>query len=128
MILKKLKKLVRKRLPVGQGGLTLLEVLASMVIFATGLLMMMPLIVTSIKGNEFADMTTLAAHHIQAKMEEIKNTHVFTSGSDSPDGMSRVWTVENYGTRLKKITVLMNWQDEDGLQHNTVVVTYESYN
>ena len=128
MMLKKLKRLARKRIAVGDRGLTLLEVLASMVIFATGLLMMVPMIVTSIKGNEFADMTTMAAHHIQAKMEEIKNTHVFTSGSDSPDGMSRVWTVEDYGTRLKKITLQMNWLDEDSLQHNNVVVTYESYN
>jgi hypothetical protein len=90
--------------------------------------MMMPMIVTSIKGNVFADMTTKAAHHIQAKIEEIKNTHNFTSGYDNPEGMTRTWTIEDYGTRLKKITVQMNWLDKDNLEHNNVVITYESYN
>lgn len=124
----KIKKLIHRIFPTGQEGFTLTEVMISMVIFATGLLMMIPMIATSIKGNVFADMTTKAAHHIQAKVEEIKNTHNFTSGYDNPEGMTRTWTVEDYGTRLKKITVQMNWLDKDSLEHNNVLVTYESYN
>ena len=100
----------------------------NLVIFATGLLMLIPMIVTSLKGNVFADMTTKAAHHIQAKIEEIKNTHVFASGYDSPEGMTRTWTVENYGANLKKITVQMDWVDKDGLEHQNVVITFESHN
>ncbi len=124
----KIRRLIQRILPNGQEGFTLLEVMVSMIIFATGLLMMLPMIVTSIKGNVFADMTTKAAHHIQAKIEEIKNTHSFTSGSDSPEGMTRIWTVEDYGSHLKKITLQMNWVDKDSLQHQNVTVTYESYN
>ena len=127
-MLTKIRRFIERLFPAGQEGLTLLEVMVSMVIFATGLLMMMPMIVTSIKGNVFADMTTKAAHHIQAKIEEIKNTHNFTSGYDNPEGMIRTWTVEDYGTRLKKITVQMTWLDKDSLEHNNVVITYESYN
>ncbi len=128
MILIQMKRWTKKILHPGNKGFTLLEVMVSMIIFATGLLMLVPMIVTSIKGNVFADMTTRAAHHIQAKIEEIKNTHDFTSGSDHPDGMTRTWTVEDYGANLKKITVQMTWLDKDSLEHNNVVITYESHN
>jgi prepilin-type N-terminal cleavage/methylation domain-containing protein len=128
MMLTKIRSLTKRVFLSGEEGFTLLEVMVSMIIFATGLLMMVPMIVTSIKGNVFADMTTKAAHHIQAKIEEIKNTHNFTSGYDNPEGMTRTWTVENYGSHLKKITVQMNWVDQDSLPHQNVVITYESFN
>lgn len=127
-MLAKIRGLLERIFSKGKEGFTLLEVMVSMIIFATGLLMMVPMIVTSMKGNVFADMTTKAAHHIQAKIEEIKNTHDFTSGYDNPEGMTRTWTVEDYGTRLKKITVQMTWLDKDSLEHNNIVMTYESYN
>jgi prepilin-type N-terminal cleavage/methylation domain-containing protein len=128
MMLAKITGLLERIFSKGKEGFTLLEVMVSMIIFATGLLMTVPMIVTSIKGNVFADMTTKAAHHIQAKIEEIKNTHDFTSGYDNPEGMTRTWTVEDFGTRLKKITVQMTWLDKDSLEHNNIVMTYESYN
>lgn len=128
MMLAKIRRLFERIFSKGKEGFTLLEVMVSMIIFATGLLMMVPMIVTSMKGNVFADMTTKAAHHIQAKIEEIKNTHDFTSGYDHPEGMTRTWTVEDFGTRLKKITVQMTWLDKDSLEHNNIVTTYESYN
>jgi prepilin-type N-terminal cleavage/methylation domain-containing protein len=128
-MLMKIRRLVLNAVPSGERGFSLLEVMSSMVIFATGLLMMIPMIVTSMKGNIFADMTTRAAHHIQAKIEEIKNTHNWSSGSDYPEtGMTRTWTVQDAAANLKKITVQMNWYDQDSLQHDNVVVTYESYN
>jgi prepilin-type N-terminal cleavage/methylation domain-containing protein len=128
MMLAKITGLLERIFSKGKEGFTLLEVMVSMIIFATGLLMTVPMIVTSIKGNVFADMTTKAAHHIQAKIEEIKNTHDFTSGYDNPEGMTRTWTVEDFGTRLEKITVQMTWLDKDSLEHNNIVMTYESYN
>lgn len=127
-MLTKIRRLIQRIFPSGEEGFTLLEVMVSMIVFATGLLMMLPMIVTSIKENVFADMTIKAAHHIQAKIEEIKNTHNFTSGYDDPEGMTRTWTVEDYGSHLKKITVEMTWMDKDSLQHRNVTVTYESYN
>ena len=127
-MLAKIRRLLEKIFSSGKEGFTLLEVMVSMIIFATGLLMMVPMIVTSMKGNVFADMTTKAAHHIQAKIEEIKNTRNFSSGYDNPEGMTRTWTVEDFGTRLKKITVQMTWLDKDSLEHNNIVITYESYN
>jgi prepilin-type N-terminal cleavage/methylation domain-containing protein len=127
-MLRKIRGFLLKIHPKGSKGLTLVEVLVSMVIFATGLLMLIPMIITSIKGNEWADMTTKAAHHIHAKIEEVKNTHDWTSGQDSPEGMSRTWTVQDYGSFLKKITVKMIWMDKDNIQHADSIVTYESFN
>ncbi len=112
----------------GSKGLTLVEVLVSMVIFSTGLLMLIPMIITSIRGNEWADSTTKAAHHIHAKIEEIKNTRDWTAGEDSAEGMARTWTVQDYGSFLKKITVKMTWVEKDSTQHCDSVVTYESFN
>jgi prepilin-type N-terminal cleavage/methylation domain-containing protein len=128
MMLAKIRKAIARVFPPKERGFTLLEVVVSMVIFATGLLMLVPMIVTSQKGNVFADWTTRAAHHIQAKIEEIKNTHNFTSGHDNPEGMTRTWTVEDYSTFLKKITVEMTWRDKTSLEHHNVTVTYESHN
>jgi prepilin-type N-terminal cleavage/methylation domain-containing protein len=128
MMLTKIRKAIAKVFPSGDGGFTLLEVVVSMIIFSTGLLMLVPMIVTSQKGNIFADWTTRAAHHIQAKIEEIKNTHNFTSGQDHPEGMTRTWTVEDYSAFLKKIKVEMTWLDKDRLEHHNITVTYESHN
>jgi prepilin-type N-terminal cleavage/methylation domain-containing protein len=127
-MLARIRRIIQHGVPSAEGGFSLLEVMVSMVIFATGLLMMIPMIITSIKGNVFADMTTRAAHHIQGKIEEIKNTHDLISGSDSPEGMTRRWTVEDCGPNLKKITVQLNWVDKDSLEHENVVITYESHN
>ena len=127
-MLKKIREFLLKVHPRGNKGLTLIEVLVSMIIFATGLLMLIPMIITSIKGNEWADMTTKAAHHIQAKTEEIKNTHDWTQSQDSLEGMTRTWTVEDYGSFLKKIMVKMTWVDKDSLPHCDSIITYESFN
>ena len=127
-MLAKIRKAIARIFSSGEDGFTLLEVMVSMIIFATGLLMLVPMIVTSQKGNVFADWTTRAAHHIQAKIEEIKNTHNFTSGHDHPEGMTRTWTVEDYNAFLKKIKVEMTWLDKERLEHHNTTVTYESHN
>jgi prepilin-type N-terminal cleavage/methylation domain-containing protein len=129
MMLKKLRKTINRLLPHrGEQGFTLLEVMVSMIIFATGLLMMVPMIVTSIRSNQVADMSTKAAHYIQAKIEEIKNTHDFTSGYDNPEGMTRTWTIASSGSNLEIITVQIDWVDQDSIQHSNVTTTYESHN
>jgi Tfp pilus assembly protein PilV len=112
----------------GSKGISMIEVLVSMIIFAAGLLMLAPMIITSLRGNEWADMTTKAAHNIHAKIEGIKNTHDWTSGHDNPQGMTRTWTVEGYGSFLKKIVVKMTWMDKDSTLHRDSIMTYESFN
>lgn len=124
----KIKRIIDSLFPKAERGFTLLEVVVSMAIFATGLLMMVPMIVTAQKGNVFANGTTKAAHYIQAKIEEIKNTHDFTSGSDTPEGMTRTWTTSDVNTFLKQITVVIVWLDKEMHEHRDSTVTYESHN
>jgi prepilin-type N-terminal cleavage/methylation domain-containing protein len=124
----KIKRTIENLLPKAERGFTLLEVVVSMAIFATGLLMMVPMIVTAQKGNVFANGTTKAAHYIQAKIEEIKNTHNFTSGYDTPEGMTRTWTTSDVNSFLKQINIVVVWLDKERHEHRDSTVTYESHN
>jgi prepilin-type N-terminal cleavage/methylation domain-containing protein len=127
-MLRKIRRFLLKIHSRKSKGFSMIEVLVSMIIFAAGLLMLAPMIITSLRGNEWADMTTKAAHNIHAKIEEIKNTHNWTSGNDSPTGMNRTWTVEDYGSFLKKIVVGITWLDKDSTLHRDSIMTYESFN
>jgi prepilin-type N-terminal cleavage/methylation domain-containing protein len=108
-----------------QKGISLIEVMASMVIFAVGLLMLIPLILTSITANEFADDMSKATLYAQQKMEVLKNTSALNSGNDVIDGMNRTWAVEDVATSLKKITITVNWQDARSRSHQIQTITYE---
>jgi len=127
-MLRKIRRFLLKIHSKGSKGFSMIEVLVSMIIFATGLLMLAPMIITSLRENEWADMTTKAAHNIHAKIEEIKNTHNWTSGQDNPQGMTRAWTVEDYGSFLKRIVVGITWVDKDSTLHRDSIITYESFN
>jgi prepilin-type N-terminal cleavage/methylation domain-containing protein len=111
-----------------QKGITLIEVIASMLIFSIGILLLIPMVITSIKGNEFAEQTTMSAHYLQEKIEELKNTVNPVSGEDtvSSKGMSRTWTVEDFASNLKKFTVVITWTDRDSVSHTNTTVTYHS--
>jgi Tfp pilus assembly protein PilV len=106
-------------------GISLIEVLASMVVFALGLLMLVPLMLASITANEFADDMSKATLYAQQKIEVLKNTSALNSGSDVIDGMNRAWTVEDVATNLKRLTVTVNWQDVRNRQHQVRTITYE---
>ncbi len=106
-------------------GISLLEVMASMVVFSLGLLMLIPLILASITANEFADDMSKATLYAQQQVEVLKNTTSLNSGSDMIDGMNRAWAVEDVATHLKKITVTVNWQDLRNRLHQVRTITYE---
>jgi Tfp pilus assembly protein PilV len=106
-------------------GITLLEVLASMVVFSLGLLLLVPLMVASIKANEFANDMSRATLFAQEKIEDLKFSSVLSSGSDVVGGMTRTWAVEDVSTKLKKLTVTVDWQDVGTRPHHIQTITYE---
>ena len=106
-------------------GITLLEVMASMVIFSLGLLMLVPLMMVTITANDSANDMSRATLFAQQKLEELRNASVLASGSDSIENMSRTWTVETITSNLKKITVNVTWQDEMNRAHHVQTITYE---
>lgn len=106
-------------------GITLLEVMASMVIFSLGLLMLVPLMMVSITANESANDMSRATLFAQQKLEQLRNASVLASGNDTVENMSRTWTVETITSNLKKITVTVTWQDEMNKAHHVQTITYE---
>lgn len=108
-----------------EKGITLIEIMASMVVFALGLLMLIPMMITSITANEFANDLSDATLLAQQKLEELRNASVLTSGNDIVDSKNRTWTVENVATNLKKVTVSVNWNDVRNRAHHIQTITYE---
>jgi prepilin-type N-terminal cleavage/methylation domain-containing protein len=123
-----LKKIVR--LTKNNKGLTLLEVMVSLIIFSVGFLCLLPMIVTAIKGNEFADASTKASNYTQAKIEELKATHSFigdiATHTDTVENMIRNWNVTNPATHYYQIMVKVSWNDHYGKAHQCSTLTGES--
>ncbi len=109
-----------------QNGFTLIEVMAGMIILALGLLLLLPMMVTSMRANDFARGATEASMLIKDKMEELKNMDPPTSGSDTTGAAQRLWTVSNAGMNLWRLDVTISWTDRHDLGHSNTVTSYMS--
>ena len=109
-----------------QSGFTLIEVMAGMVIIAVGLLLLLPMMVTSMQANDFARGSTEASMLIKDKMEELKNMSVPTSGVDSIGTVTRTWTVTDLGNNLYQLDVNIGWIDRNDRAHSNTVTSYMS--
>ncbi len=109
-----------------QDGFTLIEVMAGMIILALGLLLLLPMMVTSMQANDFARGVTEASMLIKDKMEELKNMDPPTSGSDTTSTVQRNWTVSNAGSNLWRLDVTISWTDRHDLGHSNTVTSYMS--
>ncbi|UCE65973.1 MAG: type II secretion system protein [Candidatus Zixiibacteriota bacterium] len=109
-----------------QSGFTLIEVMAGMVIIALGLLLLLPMMVTSMQANDFARGSTEASMLIKDKMEDLKNTALPTSGVDTVSAVARTWTVTDMGNNLYQLDVNISWTDRHGRAHNNTVTSYMS--
>lgn len=109
-----------------QEGFTLIEVMAGMLIISLGLLLLLPMMVTSMQANDFARGSTEASMMIKDKMEDLKNTAVPTSGADSVGTAARAWTVTDLGNNLLQLDVNIAWTDRHGRTHNNNVMSYMS--
>ena len=108
------------------SGFTLIEVLAGMLITSLGLLLLLPMMVTSMQANDFARGSTESSMLIKEKMEELKGMGTPTSGADSTGSISRVWTVSSSSANLYQIDVSITWTDRHGRDHNNTVTSYMS--
>jgi type IV pilus assembly protein PilV len=116
-----------------EHGMSLLEVMITMLVLTIGLLGMMPLFATSMKANYQADKTTVASEIAQAKIEDFKTLvrqgdyDLIVSGVDYPPGMvRRVWTVtdDTPSLDIKTVDVTVEWTDESGNLHSLTFSTY----
>jgi prepilin-type N-terminal cleavage/methylation domain-containing protein len=109
-----------------QDGFTLLEVMAGMIILALGLLLLLPMMVTSMQANDFARGATEASMLIKDKMEELKNMNPPTAGVDTMGSVQRTWTVSNVSSNLWRLDVTISWTDRHDLSHSNTVTSYMS--
>lgn len=94
-----------------QRGLTLLEVMVAMMILGTALLLLLNMAMVALDGNDWSNKTTVVTQLMQQKLEEIRSTENFTSGSDTAQGFTRQWTVVNAGSFLRRVDIAVMWQD-----------------
>ena len=109
-----------------QYGFTLIEVMAGMVVLSLGLLLLLPMMVTSMQANDMARGSTEASMYIKDKMEELKNMDPPTSGADSIGTLLRSWTVASLNPNLWQIDVRVAWTDRNDRSHSNTVTSYMS--
>jgi prepilin-type N-terminal cleavage/methylation domain-containing protein len=109
-----------------EKGFTLIEVLAGVVIMSVGLLLLLPMMVTSIRANDYAQNSTEASMLIKDKMEDLKNMGTPTAGMDTLGTAVRTWTVANAGVNLTQLTVSVRWLDDRGNSHTNSMTSYKS--
>ncbi len=109
-----------------ENGFTLIEVLAGMLIISLGLVLLLPMMVTSMQANDLARGSTEASMLIKDKMEQLKNTDSPVSGSDTVGLVDRIWRVTAVSSNLIQLEVTINWTDRHGLDHTNTVTSYMS--
>lgn len=117
--------MMRRRIN-NQKGFTLIEVMAGMIVLSLGLLLLLPMMVTSMQANDFARGSTEASMYLKDKMEELKNMDPPTSGADSIGTLERVWTVTSINSNLWQLDVTINWTDRNDRAHSNTITSYLS--
>ncbi len=109
-----------------ERGFTLVEVMAGMVLLAVGLLLLLPMMVTSIRANDYARNATEASMLIKDKMEQLKNMDVPDTGEDAVGVATRSWTSTLVSNDLWRLSVTVGWTDERGNPHSNSMTSYYS--
>lgn len=121
-----------------QKGISLLEVMVSMVILGFGILGLAPLIVISMYGNSFSNEVTTANAIAQERIEQLKEAGTFSSlpwqevVSGVHGDFTRATTVEDSTVDLSippgvyRIKVDVSWTDDKGLSRSLSYYTYKA--
>jgi prepilin-type N-terminal cleavage/methylation domain-containing protein len=96
------------------GGVTLLEVLVAMIILSVSLLLLLNMTMVALDSNDWANKTTSSTQALQEKLEQLRASHNPQGGSDTANGVERVWTVSPLGNNLLQVDVTATWQDIRG--------------
>ena len=102
------------------SGVSLIELMVSLVIFSIGILAIVAMTMMSIKGSSLVNRMTEANMLAQAKMEELllQDVTTISPSSDTPGSYTRTWLVEPNsavpGDNSQWITVTVDWADNMG--------------
>jgi len=107
-------------------GFTLLEVMMGLIIFSLGMLLLGSMTVVALRGNTWSGKTTEVVQAMRDKIEDFRHAPVadMVCGADAVGSLSRTWTFEDLATNLKKITVVVSWEDEQAIAKACSTVTY----
>ena len=109
-----------------QRGVSLLEVMVAMILTSLSLMMLLNMAMIALDGNDWSHKTTIATQVMQEKLEQIRGGGVaaMQSGSDTAQGLTRVWTVSSAGSHLRKVEVEVSWSDIKASQHTNQLTAY----
>ncbi|RKX27064.1 MAG: hypothetical protein DRP45_02005 [Candidatus Zixiibacteriota bacterium] len=108
-----------------EKGISILEVLVAMIILSLALLMLLNMGIVALDSNRWSDRTTVATQLLQEKMEEIRASGNFTSGSDTAGSdIVRSWTVNDAGNHLREVIVNVAWLDLRANEHVNSITAY----
>ena len=137
--LKNINVIAKKKIKLKEEkGLSLLEVMISMIVLSIGILALAPLITISMYGNSYADETTTANALAQRELEILINQSnygliPFNSTSDSVNGFYSVARkVEDnvsdalIPVGLYKISIDIGWLDKQNIQRTVQYSSYKS--
>jgi len=113
-----------KRIRNKENGFTLIEVMAGMVVLTLGLLLLLPMVVTSMQANDFARGSTESSMFMKDKMEELKNMDPPTSGADTIGTVARTWAVQSINSSLWQLDVTISWRDHHNRSHSNTITSY----
>lgn len=119
-----------------QNGLSLLEVMISMVLLALGLLSMAPMVVLSIEGNNISRDVMTVSEMAKEKIEFYKDVSPFPAVPYTETetsifgGYDRYTKIEDSTTNasipggLYEIEIYITWTDKTGVNRSTTYSTY----
>jgi prepilin-type N-terminal cleavage/methylation domain-containing protein len=124
---------MENRRKIDHRGMTLVEIMVAMVLLAIALAWLAPLLVVSMRSNRLGADLTRATTVAQDKLEEFRNKS-FASllsnpiGQDTVGTIVRDWTItqEPDQSGLLRIVLLLNWQDDDGQDHQISFTTLQA--
>ena len=108
-------------------GFTLIEILVTIALVAFGVLALLGLQVTNLRGTAFNKDAGAATALLQKTAEDLKNTAFDSIATDSTGvtagGKTATWSVTSYGAtphRYKEVTVNVAW-GTNNIQCHTVI-------
>ena len=109
-----------------QQGVSLLEVMVAVILTSLSLMMLLNMAMIALDGNDWSNKTTMATQVMQEKLEQIRGGGMaaMQSGSDTAQGLTRVWTVSSVGSHLRKVEVQVSWGDIKAEQHTNSLTAY----
>lgn len=112
-----------------QTGISMLEVMVGMLVFSLGMLLMIPMVATSITGNEIADNNDRVMQDVQNIVEAYKAGAIPSWGMEYDMESYRHtmwWTTDTEPptANLEVLVVELMWEDSQMQYHFRQVRTY----